>query len=65
MSKIVNFNDTAFKRQLRENAKLLEENKRLRSEIARLVTDRPYILGFNDGFQAALEPQSENAEQPF
>ncbi|MBG6165762.1 hypothetical protein [Roseibium album] len=61
---LFNLNDAAFKIQVRENVKLMEENKRLRAGIARLVSDRPYILGFNDGWDAALEPQRENAEQP-
>ncbi|MEM9421952.1 MAG: hypothetical protein AAF986_05560 [Pseudomonadota bacterium] len=64
MPKVINLSDAAFKIQVRENAKLMEENKRLRAEIARLISDRPYILGFNDGWDAALEPQPESAEQP-
>ncbi|WP_420415080.1 hypothetical protein [Roseibium sp.] len=64
MSKIVALIDAAFKRELRKNTDLVEENKRLRAEISKLTTDRGYTVEFDDGYQAALMPLPEPTDTP-
>lgn len=41
-----------------------QEILRLRAQVVRVMSDRQYIIGFNDGFECAEEQQSWGTSSP-